>query len=150
MKTKLLAVMMMWMAAFWSIIGVASAQTDSWASTAGLKENTWVSWIAWVGESKRKWSQLLDVIKNWINWVLGMLALITLCIVLWWGFQMVTAAGDDGKYKKGFTILKQAGVWLIIILLAWIIVSVVFWLVGSVGWANEANTTNTANTQIKQ
>ena len=63
---------------------------------------------------------------------------------------MVTAAGDDGKYKKGFTILKQAGVWLIIILLAWIIVSVVFWLVGSVGWANEANTTNTANTQIKQ
>lgn len=147
MKTKLLAVMMMWMAAFWSIIGVASAKTDSWASTAGLKGNTWVSWIAWVGESSRKWSQLLDVIKNWINWVLGMLALITLCIVLWWGFQMVTAAGDDGKYKKGFTILKQAGIWLIIILLAWIIVSVVFWLVGSVGWANEANgTAQTPNT----
>lgn len=144
MKTKLLAVMMMWMAAFWSIIGVASAKTDTWASTAGLKGNTWVSWIAWVGESSRKWSQLLDVIKNWINWVLGMLALITLCIVLWWGFQMVTAAGDDGKYKKGFTILKQAGVWLIIILLAWIIVSVVFWLVGSVGWANTAEPSQTA------
>ena len=147
MKTKLLAVIMMWMAAFWSIIGVASA-TDSWADTkSGLKGNTWVSWISWVGESTRKWSTLLDVIKNGINWVLGMLALITLCIVLWWEFQMVTAAGDDGKYKKGFTILKQAGVWLIIILLAWIIVSVVFWLVGSVGWANEANT---ASTQVKQ
>ena len=142
MKTKLLAVMMMWMAAFWSIIGVASAQTDTWADTTkGLKGNTWVWQIAWVWENDRKWSKLLDVIKNWVNWVLGMLALITLCIVLWWGFQMVTAAGDDGKYKKGFTILKQAGVWLIIILLAWIIVSVVFWLVGSVGWADAANET---------
>ena len=144
MKTKLLAVMMMWMAAFWSIIGVASAQTDTWADTTqGLKGNTWVWKIAWVWENDRKWSKLLDVIKNWVNWVLGMLALITLCIVLWWGFQMVTAAGDDGKYKKGFTILKQAGVWLIIILLAWIIVSVVFWLVGSVGWADAAQGTQT-------
>jgi hypothetical protein len=58
-----------------------------------------------------------------------MLATIALVICLWAGFQMVTAAGDDGKYKKGITILKQAGIGLVIIGLAWLIVSVIFWLV---------------------
>jgi len=39
---------------------------------------------------------------------------------------MVTAAGDDGKYKKWFTIVKQAIIWLILIWSAWMIVSLVF------------------------
>ena len=37
-----------------------------------------------------------------------MLALIALVILIRGGFQMVTAAGDDAKYKKGFKILQQA------------------------------------------
>jgi hypothetical protein len=45
--------------------------------------------------------------------------------------MMVTAAGDDAKYNKGMSILKQAGMGLIIIWLAWMIVSVVFWLIGA-------------------
>jgi hypothetical protein len=44
---------------------------------------------------------------------------------------MVTAAGDDGRYKKGMGILKQAGIWLVIIGLAWLIVSAVFWLISA-------------------
>jgi hypothetical protein len=47
--------------------------------------------------------------------MLGMLATIALVLVLWAGFQMVTAAGDDAKYKKGMTILKQAGIGLVIV-----------------------------------
>jgi hypothetical protein len=47
---------------------------------------------------------------------------------------MVTAAGDDGKYKKGFKILQQAAVWLAIIGLSWIIVSFIFFLIG---WAQK-------------
>ncbi len=43
---------------------------------------------------------------------------------------MVTAAGDDNKYKKGFTILKQAGIWLVFIGLSWLIVSLLFYIVG--------------------
>jgi hypothetical protein len=39
---------------------------------------------------------------------------------------MVTAAGDDGKYKEGFKILKQAAIGLIIVWFSWIIVSTVF------------------------
>lgn len=134
MKTKLLAVTMMWLATIGSFFGVVSATGTQWADagTNWLKWNTWVGEIKGVWSSKRQWASLLNIIQNGINWVLGMLSLITLCVVLWGGFQMVTAAGDDWKYKKWFTILKQAGIWLVIILLAWIIVSVVFWLVGSV------------------
>jgi len=72
---------------------------------------------------------LLVWIKNFINWVLGLLALLALGVLLWWGFQMVTAAWDDNKYKKWFTILKQAGIGLIFIGLAWLIVSFFFFIV---------------------
>ncbi len=74
---------------------------------------------------------LLDVVKNMINWALGILGLIALIMLLWWGFQMVTAAGNEEKYKKWFTILKQAGIWLVLIWLSWFIVSIIMRLVTS-------------------
>jgi hypothetical protein len=42
---------------------------------------------------------------------------------------MVTAAGDDTKYKDWFKILKQAGMWLAVIWLSWFIVSIIFWVI---------------------
>lgn len=50
----------------------------------------------------------INVVKGAVNWVLGILALIALVVLLYGGFLMVTASGDEEKYKKGFTILKQA------------------------------------------
>jgi hypothetical protein len=61
-----------------------------------------------------------------------MLALVALVILIWGGFQMVTAAGDDAKYKKGFKILEQAGIGLVFIGVSWLVVSVIFWLIGLV------------------
>jgi saccharopine dehydrogenase-like NADP-dependent oxidoreductase len=75
--------------------------------------------------------KLINSIKSFINWVLGMLATVALVICLWAGFLMVTSAGDEAKYKKGMDILKKAGIGLIIIGLAWLIVSVVFRLIGN-------------------
>jgi hypothetical protein len=72
---------------------------------------------------------LVNVIRWWVNWVLGILALIALIVVMWWGFQMVTANGDDGKYTAWFTLLKQAATWLVLIWVAWFIISLVFWLI---------------------
>ncbi|HMT01270.1 MAG TPA: hypothetical protein PKD96_01735 [Candidatus Absconditabacterales bacterium] len=71
---------------------------------------------------------LLTVITNLVNWVLGILSLITLIILLYGGFNMVTAAGDDGKYNEGFKILKQAGIGLAFIALAWFFISLVFFV----------------------
>ncbi len=72
---------------------------------------------------------LIITIKNGINYLLGFLGLIALIVLLWGGFQMVTAAGDDGKYKAGFKILKQAGVGLLFIGLAWLFVSLIFFVI---------------------
>ena len=77
--------------------------------------------------------KLIDVIKSFINWMLGILALIALVILLRGGFQMVTAAGDDTKYKKGFKILQQAAIGLVFIGVSRLVVSVIFWLLGVVG-----------------
>lgn len=144
MKTKLLAVMMMGLAAFGSIAGIASAQGqgggDWWSNMGGFGRATGVSWV-WVSGAdsadRAESSSLLDTITNAVNWILGMLALIALIICLWGGFQMVTAAGDDGKYKKGMTILKQAAIGLIIIGVAWLFVSVIFWVVWTLSAGGE-------------
>jgi hypothetical protein len=84
-------------------------------------------WLVWTDEGQG--DSLVNVIKWFINWTLGVLALIALIILLRGGFQMVTAAGDEEKYKSWWTILKQAAIGLVVIWLAWFIVSIVFWLI---------------------
>ena len=141
MKTKLVAVMMMWLAAFGSISGIALAE-DGWAQNVCFWKAQGVSkvWVSWTTgtDSNASSSSLLDTITNAVNWILGMLALIALIICLWGGFQMVTAAGDDGKYKKGMTILKQAAIGLIIIGVAWLFVSVIFWAIWTLSAGGDA------------
>ena len=41
--------------------------------------------------------------------------MVAIIVLLYGGFQMITAAGDDAKYKKGFGILRQAGIGLIFV-----------------------------------
>ncbi len=84
------------------------------------------------------WQQdaFVNVIKWAINWMLGILALIALIILLYGGFQMVTSAGDEDKYTSWFTILKHAATGLILIGIAWFIVSIIFWLVNLLTWSS--------------
>lgn len=87
--------------------------------------------IQWLGTDQGLWwPNLLDIAKSFINWILGLLSLIALGMALYGGFQMVTAAGDDGKYKEGFKVLKQAAIGLIVVGFSWIIVSSIFWIIG--------------------
>ena len=119
-----------------SPVALATA-TDWWEGT--LKGTTsfnswdifswWWKWIAWASDTKG--SGLLNVIKNFINWMLWLLATIALVICLYAGFKMVTSAGDEGKYKEGIEMMKKAGIGLVVIGLAWMIVSVVMWLLSS-------------------
>lgn len=85
-----------------------------------------------VGAGSGQQDAFVNVIKSAINWILGILALIALIILLYWGFQMVTAAGNEDQYNKWFTILKQAAFGLIMVGIAWFIVSIIFWLVSLV------------------
>jgi type VI protein secretion system component VasK len=42
---------------------------------------------------------------------------------------MLTASGDEGKYKKWFTILKQAAIALAVIWLSWLFVTMILYLI---------------------
>ncbi len=114
---------MLWLS---SILWIVNAQDQFWGATS----TEWIAWISWVWA--QQWGKLIDGIKVFINRILGMLSIITLVILLRWGFQMVTAAWDDAKYKEWMKILKQAWFGLAFIWLSWLIVSVIFRVIAKV------------------
>jgi len=89
-------------------------------------------------------SRLLDTIKNAINWCLWILATVVLCFCIYWGFKMLTSWADSKWYDAGWKVLKNALLWLAIILLAWMIVSVVFWFVAAMSDWNQTQSTDVA------
>ena len=62
-------------------------------------------------------------IQSIINTASGFLALLAVVYALWGGFQIMTAAGDDKKVGAGKTIIMNAAIGLVVIFLAWSIVS---------------------------
>lgn len=108
----------------------ASADWGGWGGAGWFNNQTasWI-WVAW-GDKGNSWnSDLLLFVKNLINKILTFLSLITIALIIWWGFQMITAAWEDGKYKKWFTIVKQAAIWLLIIWTSALVINIVFWLI---------------------
>lgn len=114
-------------------IGMAHAQGAPGGAWFGLNPGS--SWITGLG-TENQWTNLITLVKSFINWILGLLSFIALVVLLYGGFNMVTAAGDDAKYKKGFKILQQAAVGLVIVGLSWIIISFIFVLI----WGAKNNT----------
>lgn len=117
----------------------ASAQNPTIDNTnPTLTTKFWVNWtntsgIGIAGAGQDKGSSLLGVVKSFINFVLWLLGLITLIMLLWWGFNMVTSAGDDKKFGDGMKILKNAGIGLAFIALSWMMVSMIFWVIWQIG-----------------
>ena len=74
-----------------------------------------------------KWNeQTADlVIQDWVVNVLSFLYIAAVLLGIWWGFNILTAAWDEEKVKKGKKILLQALGWIVIIFLAG---SIVEWL----------------------
>lgn len=60
-----------------------------------------------------------------VQWVLGFLGLIAVIIILYGGFIWMTAAGNEDKVATAKKIIGAAVVGLIVILLAWAIVTFV-------------------------
>jgi len=99
----------------------------------------------WVPGADQWWqwnTGFISFVQSAVNWILAFLGLITIIILIWGGFQMVTAAGDDNKYKKWFTIVKQAAIGLILIGVSALIVNLIFAFVNSNANNSTATTTN--------
>jgi hypothetical protein len=92
-----------------------------------------VSWIHTIWTTEKQEDSLLHTIQTAINRVLWVLATITLCLVLYAWFLMLTSWWDSKKYDSWLSIIKNAAIWLAIIALSWLIVSAIFWFInGSV------------------
>lgn len=118
-----------------AFVSAADAGNPSTFKAEGLKyDNSKVSEIEWVAGVKQGQANdwFLTVVKTAINWVLGMLGLIAFVLLLWGGFNMVTAAGDDKKFGEGLKILKNAGIGFVFIAVSWLLVSMIFWVVSGI------------------
>jgi len=97
-----------------------------------------VWWIVGVGDKisshQNAQNKTLDVIKNIINYALSMIALVALVYLIYHGFLMVTAAGEDTQYKKWIAGIKYATIAMIGIGTSWFVVSAIFWLIALMIW----------------
>ena len=134
---------MLWTAVLWasSIMSPMLSNANNFANNINGGVNLNLS-----RTDESAWDAFIDFVQNAVNWILWVLWLIAVIILIWWGFQMVTAAGDDGKYKKWFTIVKQATIGLILIWVSWLIISLIFSFV----WSTADNATSTWTTNTTQ
>ena len=97
---------------------------------------TWVpwTWVPWT--SKTQEDNLIHTVRIAINRVLGMLAFVSLILCLYAGFRMMTSGWDSKQYTAWVSILKNAGIWLAIIGVSWLIVSLVFYVLN---WTIQVN-----------
>lgn len=120
-----------------TFVGVSSltpafAQTDGSFQAGSFGDTSAAGGLGVSGAWEEASGGLIDMIKTFINWILGMLGLVALVLCLYAGFKITTAGGDEKKVTDGKTILKNAGIGLAIIALSWMIVSLIFWIIGGV------------------
>lgn len=89
-----------------------------------------ILWVdAKISDHSTAQNQTLQIVKNIINYVLGFLALIALVYLIYNGFLILTAAGDDAQYKKGMKSIEYAVIAIAGIGASWFIVSLIFRLI---------------------
>jgi hypothetical protein len=93
--------------------------------------NNWECWLEeWVNaiknidgiETKRSASEYIQAVVKYVLWFLALIA--TIMIIYAW-FNLLTWIGDEEKAKKTKSIIIYAIIWLIIIFLAWPIITFV-------------------------
>ena len=95
-----------------------------------------VPWVGVYGTDDYQEDSLIHTVRKAINRVLWILSFICLCLVLYAWFLMLTSWWDSKKYDQWFTIIKNAGVWLAIIAVSWLIVSLIFYVIH---WSVQTN-----------
>ncbi len=73
---------------------------------------------------------IIAIVKRFINYALGLLALIALIMLLWGGYKMVASGGKEDAYKEGLGILKNAAIGLAFIAVSWFLVTFIFYVIG--------------------
>lgn len=109
------------------LLAHASLASAGWLSSTIKK-----TWDASNIENGTTWN-FIGAIQNLIWYAAWLLYLIAVVFALYWGFQILTAWGDDGKVKSWKTTLINAALWLAAIFLASTVINWVIWLFGNQG-----------------
>ncbi|MCP4524253.1 MAG: hypothetical protein GY828_08605 [Candidatus Gracilibacteria bacterium] len=67
--------------------------------------------------------EFIATIQGYINTLMTFLSVLAVLLVLFGGFNILTAGGDEEKVKKGKTIIIQAAIGLLVIFLARVLVT---------------------------
>ena len=97
-----------------------------------LLENGWVNAIlnkTKITTHNDAEKQTLNLIRNWVNYALSLLGFVALIYLLYHGFLILTAAGDDEQYKKWMKWLRIAATAIAWIWLSWLFVSLIYRLI---------------------
>jgi len=123
-------------------------------STDSKNEIWWVRWLNQkIEDHTTAKTKTLQIIKNFVNYALWLLSLVALIYVIYHGIIIITAAGDDVKYKEWMKGVKFATMALVWIWMSWIIISSIFWILNNVlisSWAGEPLPSDTATTTTNQ
>lgn len=90
------------------------AQESYWNKQLGMERIGVV-----FGEDPNAPKDIRQQVVGVINVVLTILGILLLVLIMYAGFQWMTAGGNDDQVKKAKTILKNAIIGLIIILFSW-------------------------------
>lgn len=101
-------------------VGIAVASYTQFAQAITFGGDKVQQWVQGTNESADQAVQTL------LSRAITFLYIVAVVYGLWGGFNILTAAGDEDKVKKGRTIIIQALIGLIVIFLA---SSIVNWLV---------------------
>lgn len=104
--------------AFYGVVAAASAVGTSQAAI-DFGENR-------VDESLQGGNDGIDGIQNLISNVLGLVGIIAVAFAIYGGFLILTGGANEENVSKGRKTLLYAVVGIIVIFLAWSIVSLVF------------------------
>lgn len=91
-------------------VGLSALAISNVAMAANMFDKNSGGVEATIWTSKKSFDQL---VLDWISYISGFLYLIAVVIGLWWAFNILTAAGDEDKVKKGKDIIVRAILWLI-------------------------------------
>ena len=90
------------------------ASVGLWLLAVSNSSSNYTRWNE--AEKLRTTNTTLDnVIINWIGYITSFLYLVAVVIGLWWAFNILTAAGDEEKVKKGKDIIIRAVFWIVAI-----------------------------------
>lgn len=107
------------------------AQGTPWGNnTLPFQEDQNTDGINVGGAGNTQGDSIIDIVKQFINYALGLLGLIALIMLLWGGYKMVTSGGQEDAYKEGLKILKNAAIGIAFIAVSWFLVQFIFRVLG--------------------